>query len=123
MYLTKELELLNSIYENYSATQNSSTSRAQFLKQFESLAEGIRQMKIKVRSQVFLLKNWHLRGILQFLLQIKNKCDDEKVKRDGYNEQLLILIDQQRKLANAVKQLQLECKKNDDLQEKLNSLS
>ncbi|XP_055698550.1 coiled-coil domain-containing protein 93 isoform X2 [Phlebotomus papatasi] len=101
MYLTKELELLNSIYENYSATQNSSTSRAQFLKQFESLAEGIRQMKIK----------------------IKNKCDDEKVKRDGYNEQLLILIDQQRKLANAVKQLQLECKKNDDLQEKLNSLS
>uniref|UniRef100_A0A6B2E8B7 Coiled-coil domain-containing protein 93 n=1 Tax=Phlebotomus kandelakii TaxID=1109342 RepID=A0A6B2E8B7_9DIPT len=99
-YLTKELELLNSIYENYSATQNSATSRAHFLKQFESLAEGIRQMKIKM----------------------KIKCDDEKAKRDGYNEQLLILIDQQRKLATAVKQLQLEFKRNDELQEKLKNI-
>ncbi|XP_059610807.1 coiled-coil domain-containing protein 93 [Phlebotomus argentipes] len=99
-YLTKELELLNSIYENYSATQNSANSRAQFLKQFESLAEGIRQMKNKMRT----------------------KCDDEKAKRDGYNEQLLILVDQQRKLATAVKQLQLECKKNDELQEKLKNI-
>ncbi|GAB0093800.1 Coiled-coil domain-containing protein 93 [Sergentomyia squamirostris] len=100
-YLTKELELLNSVYENYSATQNSSAARAQFVKQFESLAEGIRQMKIKM----------------------KHKCDDEKAKRDGYNEQLLILIDQQRKLANAVKQLQLECKRNDEMQEKINNIS
>ncbi|XP_055696208.1 coiled-coil domain-containing protein 93 [Lutzomyia longipalpis] len=101
MYLTKELELLNSIYESYAATQNSTSSRAQFLKQFESMAEGIHQMKLK----------------------IKNKCDDEKARRDGLNEQLLIQIDQQRKLATAVKQLQLECKRNDELQEKLKSLT
>lgn len=75
-------------------------SREQFIKQFESILDGIKQSKTKVQ----------------------NKYDDEKAKRDGLNAQLLCLVEQQRKYATAIKQFTKECQRNEELLVKLNSL-
>lgn len=72
-------------------------SKEQFLKQLESIVDGVKQTKIKVR----------------------NKCDDEKAKRDGLNGQLMCLIEQQRRYAAAVKQFTSECQRNETLQARL----
>lgn len=75
-------------------------SREQFLQQLETIVDGVKQTKTKV----------------------KNKCDDEKAKRDGLNAQLLCLVEQQRKYAAAVKQFTSDCKRNEDLMLRLKSL-
>lgn len=93
LYLEKEMSLLNSIYENYGSAMQSFSSREQFVQQFETIVEGIRTTKAKV----------------------KTKCDDERTKRDGLNAQLLCLVEQQRKYAATVKQLTAECQRNEAL--------
>ncbi|EAT40713.1 AAEL007572-PB [Aedes aegypti] len=93
LYLEKEMSLLNSIYENYGNAMQSFNSREQFVQQFETIVEGIRNNKAKV----------------------KTKCDDERAKRDGLNAQLLCLVEQQRKYATTVKQLTAECQRNEAL--------
>ncbi|XP_062547037.1 coiled-coil domain-containing protein 93 [Armigeres subalbatus] len=93
LYLEKEMSLLNSIYENYGSAMQSFNSREQFVQQFETIVEGIRTTKAKV----------------------KTKCDDERAKRDGLNAQLLCLVEQQRKYAATVKQLTAECQRNEAL--------
>ncbi|XP_055541215.1 coiled-coil domain-containing protein 93 isoform X2 [Wyeomyia smithii] len=93
LYLEKEMSLLNSIYENYGSAMQSYNSREQFGQQFENIVEGIRTNKAKV----------------------KKKCDDERAKRDGLNSQLLCLVEQQRKYAATVKQLTIECQRNEAL--------
>ncbi|XP_055637775.1 coiled-coil domain-containing protein 93 isoform X2 [Toxorhynchites rutilus septentrionalis] len=93
LYLEKEMSLLNSIYDNYGNAMLSFSSREQFLQQFENIVEGIRVNKTKV----------------------KRKCDDERAKRDGLNAQLLCLVEQQRKYAATVKQLTVECQRNEAL--------
>ncbi|XP_055378324.1 coiled-coil domain-containing protein 93 [Condylostylus longicornis] len=93
LYLEKELSLLNSIYENYNEGMTNQQSRDQFIKQFETIVDGVKQTQAKV----------------------KKKCDDEKAKRDSLNAQLMCLIEQQRKYAGAVKQLTKECQKNEAL--------
>jgi len=70
------------------------------MKQFEQIVDGIKQNKYK----------------------ITNKCDEEKLKRDNLNAELLILIEEQRKYALAVKQLTKEYQKNEILLGKLNKL-
>lgn len=72
-------------------------SKEQFLNQFDAIVDGVRQTKIKV----------------------KNKCDDEKAKRDGLNAQLLCLVEQQRKYVAAVKQFTTECQRNEELLKRL----
>lgn len=72
-------------------------SKDQFLKQLETIVEGVKQTKVKVR----------------------NKCEDEKAKRDGLNAQLMCLVEQQRRYAAAVKQFTAECRRNEDLQKRL----
>lgn len=93
LYLEKEMSLLNSIYENYGNAMQSFNSREQFVQQFETIVDGIRNNKTKV----------------------KKKCDDERAKRDGLNAQLLCLVEQQRKYAATVKQLTAECQRNEAL--------
>lgn len=93
LYLEKEMSLLNSIYENYGSAMQSFNSREQFAQQFETIVEGIRTNKAKVKA----------------------KCDDERAKRDGLNAQLLCLVEQQRKYAATVKQLTAECQRNEAL--------
>lgn len=72
-------------------------SMDEYITQFEQIVESIRQTKLKV----------------------KVKCDDEKSKRDGLNEILLALIEQERKYAASIKQLTRECQRNDNLQKEL----
>lgn len=72
---------------------SNASSREHFLKQLESIVGGVKQTKTKVR----------------------NRCEDEKAKRDGLNGQLMCMVEQQRKYAAAVKQLTLECKRNVEL--------
>ncbi|XP_055841455.1 coiled-coil domain-containing protein 93 isoform X2 [Episyrphus balteatus] len=100
LYLEKELSLLNSIYENYHEGMTTPQSREQFLKQFEAIVDGVKQTHNKVRQ----------------------KCDDEKVKRDALNSQLMHLVEQQRKYAAAVKQLTRECQRCEALMIHLKSI-
>ncbi|XP_052894356.1 coiled-coil domain-containing protein 93 [Anopheles moucheti] len=100
LYLEKEMSLLNSIYDNYANAMQSPHSREQFVQQFETIVEGIRATKAK----------------------LKKKCDDEKAKRDGLNAQLLCLMEQQRKYAATVKQLTMECQRNETLMQHLKVL-
>lgn len=48
LYLEKEMSLLNSIYENYGNAMQSFNSREQFVQQFETIVDGIRNNKTKV---------------------------------------------------------------------------
>uniref|UniRef100_A0A182PD39 Coiled-coil domain-containing protein 93 n=1 Tax=Anopheles epiroticus TaxID=199890 RepID=A0A182PD39_9DIPT len=100
LYLEKEMSLLNSIYDNYANAMQTPHSREQFVQQFETIVEGIRATKAK----------------------LKKKCDDEKAKRDGLNGQLLCLMEQQRKYATTVKQLTMECQRNEALMQHLKAL-
>ncbi|XP_035917421.1 coiled-coil domain-containing protein 93 isoform X1 [Anopheles stephensi] len=100
LYLEKEMSLLNSIYDNYANAMQNPHSREQFVQQFETIVEGIRATKAK----------------------LKKKCDDEKAKRDGLNAQLLCLMEQQRKYAATVKQLTMECQRNEALMQHLKGL-
>ncbi|EAA14775.4 AGAP009044-PA [Anopheles gambiae str. PEST] len=100
LYLEKELSLLNSIYDNYANAMQTPHSREQFVQQFETIVEGIRATKAK----------------------LKKKCDDERTKRDGLNGQLVCLMEQQRKYATTVKQLTMECQRNEALMQHLKAL-
>lgn len=65
-------------------------SKEQFLKKFEDIVEGVIAMKSKVRK----------------------KHDEEKIRKDELNKELLALIDLQRKYAASIKQFKLACEKN-----------
>lgn len=75
-------------------------SKEQFVTQLEAIVDGVKQTKIKV----------------------KNKYDDEKAKRDGLNSQLMCLIEQQRKYATVVKQLNSECHRNENMIQQLKAM-
>lgn len=120
-YLQKELSLLNSIHDNYaeyvltlylyyiyfianlftyfsppitfSGMANSQT-KEQFIKQLAAIMEGVKQTKVKVG----------------------NKCNDEKAKRDALNQMLKCLNEQQRQYAVALKKFTTDCRRNEELQ-------
>ena len=46
---------------------------------------------------------------------MEKRCTDEKGRRDTLNQQLVILVEQQRKYVTAVRQLTIECRKNEAL--------
>lgn len=71
----------------------SSNAKAEFLKQLESYVDSIGQLKLKQ----------------------KQRCDEEKSRRDEMNGSLLALVDEQRHLAAIIKQLKQEFSRNDEL--------
>lgn len=93
LYLTTELSLLNSIQDNYNEAMASASGKEQFLKQFEAIVEGVKRNKSKV----------------------ERRCAYEKNKRDTFSRQLVTLIEQQRKYVAAVRQLTIECRRNEAL--------
>ncbi|XP_050450867.1 coiled-coil domain-containing protein 93 [Cataglyphis hispanica] len=93
LYISKELSLLNSIQDNYNEAMASSSGKEQFLKQFETIVAGVKRNK----------------GM------VEKRCTDEKNRRDALSRQLVILIEQQRKYVAAVRQLTIECRKNEAL--------
>lgn len=93
LYISKELSLLNSIQDNYNEAMASSSGKEQFLKQFETIVAGVKRNK----------------GM------VEKRCTDEKNRRDALSRQLVILVEQQRKYVAAVRQLTIECRKNEAL--------
>ncbi|XP_006565055.2 coiled-coil domain-containing protein 93 isoform X2 [Apis mellifera] len=93
LYLSKELSLLNSIQDNYNEAMASASGKEEFLKQFEAIVAGVKRNKTKVEK----------------------RCADEKNRRDALSRQLVTLIEQQRKYVAAVRQLTIECRKNEAL--------
>ncbi|XP_012137566.1 coiled-coil domain-containing protein 93 isoform X2 [Megachile rotundata] len=93
LYISKELSLLNSIQDNYNEAMASTSGKEQFLKQFEAIVAGVKRNKAKVEK----------------------RCADEKNRRDALSRQLVTLIEQQRKYVAAVRQLTIECRKNEAL--------
>ncbi|EZA53949.1 hypothetical protein DMN91_012005 [Ooceraea biroi] len=93
LYLSKELTLLNSIQDNYNEAMASASGKEQFLKQFENIVAGVKRNKAMVEK----------------------RCVDEKNRRDALSRQLVTLVEQQRKYVAAVRQLTIECRRNEAL--------
>ncbi|GLH04549.1 Coiled-coil domain-containing protein 93 [Gryllus bimaculatus] len=93
LYAKKELTLLNSILDNYSEAMSSASGKEQFMKQFDAIVEGIKQNKSKV----------------------DRRRTEERQRRDRLSQQLLGLVDQQRRYVAAVRQLTIECRRNEML--------
>ncbi|XP_014225504.1 coiled-coil domain-containing protein 93 [Trichogramma pretiosum] len=91
LYYTKELSLLNSVQDNYNQAMSSSSSREQFIKQFELIVEGVRRNKEK----------------------LEKRRTEEICRRDALSRQLVTLMEQQRKYVAAVRQLTIECRNNE----------
>ncbi|XP_054712331.1 coiled-coil domain-containing protein 93-like isoform X2 [Uloborus diversus] len=97
IYIMREIDLLNSIQDNFTEAMSSSASKGEFLTQLEQTVEKILQNKSKV----------------------ENKRLDEKRHRDLLNDQLLELIEKQRLYFKTVKDFKEECRKNEALVSKL----
>ncbi|KAH8400925.1 hypothetical protein KR009_001828 [Drosophila setifemur] len=99
-YLEKELALLNSICEAYNEGMMSPHGREDFIRQFESIVDGVKSAEDKVR----------------------HKYNEERMRRDELNEELQSLLELQRQYALAVKQLTRECQRCEQLQQHLKSI-
>eukprot|EP00117_Sycon_ciliatum_P001336 scpid63955/ scgid7041/ Coiled-coil domain-containing protein 93 len=97
LYLQKEVNLLNSIHDNFQQAMASEANKKQFLKQMEGIVDGIKANKSKVDK----------------------RRQDEKGRRDESNERYLQLVDQERLYYKTVRDFQEECSKNDTLIRKL----
>ena len=97
LYLNKEVNLLNSIHDNFSKAMSSPATKEQFLKQFAQIDEGIKQNKAK----------------------LEKRNQEEKMKRDRLNDQHLDLIEKQRLYFKTVKDFTEECRKNELMMSKL----
>lgn len=93
LYNRKELNLLNSILDSYPEAMQSVSGKDEFLRQFEAIVESVKLTKAKVEQ----------------------KCQEERRHRDVLSQKLLGLIDQQRRYVAAVRQLGIECRKNEIL--------
>ncbi|XP_044071643.1 coiled-coil domain-containing protein 93 [Siniperca chuatsi] len=97
VYLEKEVNLLNSIHDNFQQAMSSSTAKEQFLRQMEQIVEGIKQSRIKMEK----------------------KKQENKMRRDQLNDEYLELLDKQRLYFKTVKDFKEECRKNEMLLSKL----
>ncbi|KAK1166000.1 coiled-coil domain-containing protein 93-like [Acipenser oxyrinchus oxyrinchus] len=97
VFLEKEVNLLNSIHDNFLQAMASSGAREQFLRQMEQIVEGIKQNRIKMEK----------------------KKQENKMRRDQLNDEYLELLEKQRLYFKTVKDFKEECRKNEMLLSKL----
>ncbi|XP_060945138.1 coiled-coil domain-containing protein 93 isoform X1 [Limanda limanda] len=97
IYLEKEVNLLNSIHDNFQQAMSSSAAKEQFLRQMEQIVEGIKQSRIKMEK----------------------KKQENKMRRDRLNDEYLELLDKQRLYFKTVKDFKEECRKNEMLLSKM----
>ncbi|CAN9498039.1 unnamed protein product [Ophioblennius macclurei] len=97
VYLEKEVNLLNSIHDNFQQAMSSSAAKEQFLRQMEQIVEGIKHSRIKMEK----------------------KKQENKMRRDQLNDEYLELLDKQRLYFKTVKDFKEECRKNEMLLSKL----
>ncbi|XP_063285215.1 coiled-coil domain-containing protein 93 [Pelobates fuscus] len=101
VYLEKEVNLLNSIHDNFQQAMASPGTRDQFLRQMEQIVDGIRQSRNKMEK----------------------KKQENKMRRDQLNDEYLELLDKQRLYFKTVKEFKEECRKNEILLSKLKDLT
>uniref|UniRef100_UPI00358FA7C7 coiled-coil domain-containing protein 93 isoform X2 n=1 Tax=Myxine glutinosa TaxID=7769 RepID=UPI00358FA7C7 len=99
--LDKEVNLLNSIHDNFHQAMGSSGSREQYLKQLELIVDGIKNNKTKAEK----------------------KRQENKMRRDQLNDEYLDLLEKQRLYFKTVKEFKAECRKNEMLLSKLRAQS
>ncbi|KAL0963563.1 hypothetical protein UPYG_G00308020 [Umbra pygmaea] len=97
VYLEKEVNLLNSIHDNFHQAMASSGAKEQFLRQMEQIVDGIKQSRMKMEK----------------------KKQENKMRRDQLNDEYLELLDKQRLYFKTVKDFKEECRKNEMLLSKL----
>ncbi|XP_069838604.1 coiled-coil domain-containing protein 93 isoform X1 [Dendropsophus ebraccatus] len=97
LYLEKEVNLLNSIHDNFQQAMASSGTREQFLRQMEQIVDGIRQNRNKMEK----------------------KKQENKMRRDQLNDEYLEMLEKQRLYFKTVKEFKEECRKNEVLLSKL----
>ncbi|XP_043930914.1 coiled-coil domain-containing protein 93 [Protopterus annectens] len=97
VYLEKEVNLLNSIHDNFQHAMASPGAREQFLRQMEQIVEGIKQNCMKMEK----------------------KKQENKMRRDQLNDEYLELLEKQRLYFKTVKEFKEECRKNEMLLSKL----
>ncbi|ELU05628.1 hypothetical protein CAPTEDRAFT_184119 [Capitella teleta] len=97
LYLNKEVNLLNSIYDTFEQAMSSTANKEQFLKQFEQIVDGVKQNRLRV----------------------ERKRQEEKMRRDQLNDEYLDLVEKQRHYFKTVKEFKEECRKNEILLSKL----
>ncbi|XP_036396990.1 coiled-coil domain-containing protein 93 [Megalops cyprinoides] len=97
VFLEKEVNLLNSIHDNFQQAMASSGAKEQFLRQMEQIVEGIKQNRIKMEK----------------------KKQENKMRRDQLNDEYLELLEKQRLYFKTVKDFKEECRKNEILLSKL----
>ncbi|XP_007421957.1 coiled-coil domain-containing protein 93 isoform X2 [Python bivittatus] len=97
VYLEKEVNLLNSVHDNFQQAMASSSARDQFLRQMEQIVEGIKQNRMK----------------------LERKKQENKMRRDQLNDEYLELLEKQRLYFKTVKEFKEECRKNEMLLSKL----
>ncbi|XP_069791325.1 coiled-coil domain-containing protein 93 isoform X2 [Narcine bancroftii] len=100
VYLEKEVNLLNSIHDNFQQAMASPATREQFLRQMEQIVEGIKQNRMK----------------------LEKKKQENKMRRDQLNDEYLELLEKQRLYFKTVKEFKEECRKNEMLLTKMRTL-
>lgn len=125
-YLTKELSLLNSIYESYaeyvysfSLEKFDPENLFKFL-YFLPICRGMTNLHAK--EQFVIQLEQIVDGVGQTKLKVRNKLEEEKGKRDTLNAQLTGLIEQQRKYAVVLKQFTKDCERNQILIKQLKAM-
>lgn len=93
-YLEKEVNVLESIHDNFETAMSTPSGKEEFLQQLANIVEGIGKNKEA----------------------LERKKEGEKAKLDQLNERLAVLIEKKRLYYKKVKEFQEECKKNDALQ-------
>ncbi|KFP03403.1 Coiled-coil domain-containing protein 93, partial [Calypte anna] len=101
VYLEKEVNLLNSIHDNFQQAMESSGSREQFLRQMEQIVEGIKQNRMKMEK----------------------KKQENKMRRDQLNDEYLELLEKQRLYFKTVKEFKEKGRRNEMLLSKLKAAS
>lgn len=100
LYLRKQVELLDSIFDNFSAARSSSENMTLYLRQFEKIVEGVKGNKIKVEK----------------------KREAEKTERDHLKDRYLDLVEEQRLYVKTIHAFQEECRRNEILINKLQEM-
>ncbi|XP_073525289.1 coiled-coil domain-containing protein 93-like [Phyllobates terribilis] len=93
LYLEKEVNLLNSIHDNFQQAMASSGTREQFLRQMEQIVDGIRHNRNKMEK----------------------KKQENKMRRDQLNDEYLEMLEKQRLYFKTVKEFKEECRRNEVL--------
>ncbi|XP_017775729.1 PREDICTED: coiled-coil domain-containing protein 93 isoform X2 [Nicrophorus vespilloides] len=90
-YMIKEMSLLNSISDSYPKAMETNNGKEEFLTEFEKIGESVRLSKMK----------------------LDRRLSEEKHKRDQLQYKLQNLLDLQRKYVTAVRNLSIECKRQE----------